>query len=138
MPYRDNVDSCFSRPSPELLKKREKNRILEYYTLRDRNSSMFKKVNIEQVKQQIFNGKPVVFAIHVDDKWEPKGFLENYQDTTEYIWKNFSSKAGNHAMLCIGYDDKKGAFKALNSFGEDWVNDGYIWIDYDILPRLVR
>ena len=42
---------------------------------------------------------------------------------------NFYSK---HAMLIIGYDDNKceGAFQILNSSGEEWVDEGVIWVKY--------
>ena len=35
-----------------------------------------------------------------------------------------------HAMVIIGYDDNMygGAFEILNSWGEEWGDNGYIWI----------
>ncbi|MDR0560278.1 MAG: hypothetical protein LBG92_08900 [Prevotellaceae bacterium] len=39
-----------------------------------------------------------------------------------------------HAMLLVGYDDSKGdkgAFKIFNSWGTNWGENGYIWVDYD-------
>jgi hypothetical protein len=36
-------------------------------------------------------------------------------------------------MCIVGYDDKKygGAFEIMNSWGEDWGDNGYCWIKYD-------
>ncbi|HUX59814.1 MAG TPA: C1 family peptidase, partial [Ignavibacteriaceae bacterium] len=47
---------------------------------------------------------------------------------------NFNKKdgsAGGHAMLIIGYDDNKKAFKVANSWGLSWGKKGYGWIGYD-------
>ncbi|MCL2102000.1 MAG: hypothetical protein FWH22_09850, partial [Fibromonadales bacterium] len=36
-----------------------------------------------------------------------------------------------HAMVLVGYDDSKNAFRVLNSWGTSWGDRGSIWIDYD-------
>ena len=38
---------------------------------------------------------------------------------------------GYHALVIIGYDDTKNAFKFINSWGDDWGIDGFGWIDYE-------
>jgi hypothetical protein len=35
-----------------------------------------------------------------------------------------------HAMVLAGYDDARGAFRVLNSWGTDWADGGYGWISY--------
>jgi hypothetical protein len=39
---------------------------------------------------------------------------------------------GGHAMCVIGYDDNKdgGAFQIMNSWSEDWGNNGLAWVRY--------
>jgi len=39
-------------------------------------------------------------------------------------------KTGGHAVIIVGYDDKRQSFLLRNSWGEDWVDDGYTWISY--------
>lgn len=60
-------------------------------------------------------------------------------------------KWSGHAMAIVGYDDnisydlnedgiiqnyEKGAFKIVNSWGERYGNDGYMWVMYDALNRV--
>jgi hypothetical protein len=44
-----------------------------------------------------------------------------------------SSTEGHHAMNIVGYDDQKGAFKLLNSWGPEWGDGGYGWVDYEAM-----
>lgn len=37
----------------------------------------------------------------------------------------------NHAIVLVGWDDNKGAWLLRNSWGTNWGEDGYMWIDYD-------
>lgn len=40
---------------------------------------------------------------------------------------------GGHAMCVVGFDDDKynGAFEIVNSWGESWGNEGFIWVRYE-------
>lgn len=41
-------------------------------------------------------------------------------------------RISGHAMCIIGYDDSKfgGAFEVMNSWGDNWGDDGYFWVKY--------
>ena len=41
-------------------------------------------------------------------------------------------------MLLVGYDDQKSAFKVMNSWGKEWGDNGFSWIDYKFFPEGVR
>jgi hypothetical protein len=45
---------------------------------------------------------------------------------------------GGHAMVAIGYDDTRGAFRIINSWGSNWGENGYAWIGYDTFNRIVN
>ena len=135
LPYKP--DLCNETPSDIVREQAKRNRIIEYYTLK-KEGIFFKVIDTDKVKQNIYNGLPVVIAMEIDDKWKDSSELSNYKSSIEYVWRSFSYKVGYHAMLCVGYDDTIGAFKVLNSFGENWVNNGYIWIDYKLFQKYVH
>ncbi len=94
-------------------------------------------VQREYIKSSIRRNLPIAFSVEID-----QGFMFNFDNPLIYrkwsndvfVWKgNYTGadrKAGNHAMVICGYDDLIGAFKVLNSWGPNWGNKGYIWIDY--------
>jgi hypothetical protein len=99
----------------------------------------WRRVNIydqKEVKAQINAGFPVIIGAMVDKDFQDKGRISAGQD---YVWSNTGNNPkGGHAMLVVGFDDSKGAFKVLNSWGKDWGRDGYCWITYNLFPQVVR
>ena len=102
------------------------------------------------VKRQLNMGRPVVFGTTL-----PLGFLEfrataadatdNEPGAVTDVTKPFKGNGGNctgtthcggHAMLFTGYDDTRGAYRVLNSWGADWGDNGYMWWDYAALEAL--
>ncbi len=41
-------------------------------------------------------------------------------------------------MVVVGYDDARKAFRLMNSWGREWADGGFCWMDYDLFRRLVR
>jgi hypothetical protein len=92
-------------------------------------------MDIKEVKAQVNAGYPVVIGTAVD-----QGF-QNAKRTgfTEYVWKASQGNGlGGHAMLVVGFDDSKNAFKVMNSWGTGWGNDGFCWLDYSYFTRAVK
>jgi hypothetical protein len=82
-------------------------------------------LKIKTVKKSLAEGKPVVIGMNT-----PASF-----DEAEELWQPSESPKNNyggHAMTVIGYDDNRyhGAFELQNSWGNDWGNQGYVWIKY--------
>ena len=79
-------------------------------------------------KKSLSEKKPVIFALRCPDSFfSPEGVWN--PTSQDYSAENL----GGHAMCVIGYDDNKygGAFEIMNSWGDDWGNDGYVWVRYD-------
>ncbi len=82
----------------------------------------------EDIKAVISKGLPVIIGMNVPVSFENCFGKELWTPTAvETILDGYG-----HAMVVVGYDDKKygGAYEILNSWGESWGNEGYIWIKY--------
>jgi C1A family cysteine protease len=85
---------------------------------------------IDNVKQQLARGVPVIFATHVTRKLNAlRG---------DAVLNEDDSQGEAHAMVAVGYDDAKHAFLIQNSLGQGWGSKGLGWIGYDYWRRNVR
>ncbi len=110
-------------------------RIGGYQKIQEKNVEFRKKV-----KDAIAAGIPVVFGCKL-----PEGFM-NWSAKSEgvdvtSVFKNSgqctgSGHCGGHAMVITGYNETKGAYRVLNSWGTDWGDKGYIWWDFAALEAL--
>ena len=100
----------------------------------------FKTINIDILKYCISKNYPIPFGASVDDGFmtgKESNSFEKKQDG-RLIWKqNSGANKGGHAMLLCGYDDNINAFKVLNSWGPNWGNEGFIWVDYNFFKTVV-
>lgn len=82
------------------------------------------------IKGYLAQKRPVVFGALLADNfmtWNTDDVLSSH------TFFNPNNQHGRHAMAIVGYDDSKGprgAFQVINSWGADWGDFGYIWIDY--------
>jgi hypothetical protein len=72
-------------------------------------------------------GHPVIVATRLNaaewSKWKgSKTFVYNKQTSPE--------PSDYHAMVVVGYDDNRKAFRLMNSWGSAWGDNGFMWIDY--------
>lgn len=89
----------------------------------------------EDVKSVLYNLKtPIVFEINP--------LFEGFMNYKSGIYTNPSVTAfiGTHFMVIVGYgrEENKTFWKALNSFGKTWGEDGYMKVDMNIpLKKIV-
>ena len=108
-----------------LVTQAESNKIKGYYRL---DKTEFTKV--EELKSWIYAGYPLFFGVNID-----QGF-QDLKSGDVYSAKSGKSYGG-HAMVCVGFDDAKKAFKIANSWGADWATNGFTWIDYTFFTKLL-
>ncbi len=130
MPYNDN--NCNAKPSAKATKNAKCARILDYQRLRTHKP--IESIEMKDMKYYLSHDNPLVIGIYTFD-----GFSTPKKYNGEFFYKNYSEKKyyGGHAIVVVGYDDSRNAFKIINSWGKDWGNDGFLWIDYDVFSRIV-
>jgi len=124
-PY--NEFDCFAKPTAE-----QKNAAKNY------KISYWRRINHydpKEVKAQLNAAYPVMIGATIDAGFRDNG--KNVQST--YIWRQKQGPVlGGHAMVIVGYDDEKGAFKVMNSWGVQWGNDGFFWLSYSFVTSVVN
>ncbi|MDN3642657.1 C1 family peptidase [Lutimonas halocynthiae] len=116
MVYNDN--ECETQPNNLQKVLAEPNKIENYFYFDE-------ELVFDYTKASLLNDQPVVIAITID-----RNYFGARDENGEYIYRKFKSSDGGHAMLVVGYDDDRNAFKVVNSWGKNWGNEGFIWIDY--------
>jgi cathepsin K len=120
MPYDDN--ECAKQPDSSQKQK-----------ARDIAGARFASVLIKStstVKHSIVTQHPIVFGIGVEESFQ--------KNDSPYIWKVRTGTSGNaHALVVVGYDDGKHAFRIMNSWSTGWADNGFVWIDYDLFQKIV-
>ncbi|MFX1589190.1 MAG: CARDB domain-containing protein, partial [Promethearchaeota archaeon] len=94
---------------------------------------------IDAIKSLLDIGTPVTFGIDASQFYNG---LDDY--TGDYILSSSeydNSSSLNHAQCFVGYDDSisegsdVGAFRVVNSWGGDWMDNGFYWLTYDALHK---
>ena len=87
---------------------------------------------VEYFKAYLKDTVPVVFGAKLGDRfmqWDDNSVLK--ADT----YNNPNMMHAFHAMVLVGYDDGKHAFRVRNSWGTSWGDNGSIWVDYDFFTN---
>jgi C1A family cysteine protease len=105
----------------------EKQRAARY---RIKTWSRFDATDLTMVKQQLARGVVVIFGMRVGATvtgWKGDAVIEDDRDL-----------GGSHAMVAVGFDDDRNAFRIQNSWGRGWGEGGYGWFGYDFWKRNVK
>lgn len=114
--YPYNERSC-ARPPPSISGQATRFRINGYGRFRDHR-------RLDDVKGQLAKGNPVIFgAVYSASFHKLRG---------ESVYRGGGAEDdGGHATTLVGYDDRRQAFKLINSWGPKWGQGGFGWIDYN-------
>jgi len=125
-PY--SQEYCSSLPSEELLLKAEENKIKEYFRVgipESNTDTNYTLINL--IKTLVSQKNPIIISMDF------KNLIFKDVDG-KYIANVYTSdpiEVCGHAILIVGYDDDLNAFKIVNSWGTDWANEGYAWVNYN-------
>jgi len=82
--------------------------------------------SLNDIKAALANNLPVVIGIGIYESF-------NFVSGTDAVYNSATGQPlGGHAITVVGYDDNKygGAFKVINSYGQNWGDGGYFWLPY--------
>lgn len=118
-----DVNNCSQMPDSATSRQAQQYSIQDFIVLFGTQDSAGVKIN--RVKRVLANHKPVVVGMSV---------LRNFYDlkNAQYWHPQLgnTTPAGGHALVVVGYDDRKEAFRLFNSWGKNWGDEGYIWVKY--------
>jgi hypothetical protein len=77
---------------------------------------------VAQLKQALLNHGPLFIAL--DDTKE-------FNDYRGGVLRERGNGQVNHAVLLVGWDNRKGAWRIKNSWGTTWGDKGFGWVDYN-------
>lgn len=89
-------------------------------------SSRRVEADLVEIKGHLAARTPVVVGMDVDRAFD------RLKGATIYTGPKYPLDGG-HAMVIVGYDDDKKAFKLLNSWGTGWADKGFGWVSYPAL-----
>ncbi len=113
-PYREA--SCTERPSQAVQTVAGQFRIDDWRRINH--------LRLDDIKGELAQGSPVVIGMGAAKSFENLPADAVYEDVVS------GERALTHAVVLVGYDERKAAFRAFNSWGADWGDNGYGWVSY--------
>lgn len=112
------------KPPTSCYRSAKKNQILSYWRV---------PVNITSIKGCLAEGYPISFGFSVYESFfspavSKKGIMPLPDVNTEDFM-------GGHAVLAVGYDDKKQMVLVRNSWGKNWGIAGHFWMPYSFIAN---
>ena len=126
MPYNPYDDR--TQPSAAARAEAANYRIADWGTVQRTTHAVF----VQEIKRHLAAADPVLIGVPVYPDFVTLSESNPVYDDAD------GAARGYHAIVIVGYDDARSAFKVINSWGTDWGIGGYGWIDYEASRSLIR
>ncbi len=100
---------------------------------RGKAESGITRASLDRMRLLLAEGHPIVISMLVGNTFQS---LTGNKVLTSSVYNAVDFKkedVGGHAFVLTGYDERLHAFRALNSWGTVWADNGYGWIGYDVV-----
>ena len=127
--YSGSSVTCDAPPGPNELNKAKKYNYYKFYRLNHKLDELITVLN---------DRVPIMFTTTISRDLDIDGYNFfkkglDYRTKNLFIWNPSVNDIDDlHAMVIVGYDNKKSLFKVMNSWDHDWGNNGYYFIPYSI------
>ncbi len=123
--FDEDPTDCERQPTAAELRLATQYRIKDFMTLFEFEDPS--RVKIDKTKLSLAAKKPVIIGMRLRQNFIDLSARSKYW----YPYLGDSSLLSmGHAMVVVGFDDGKGAFEVMNSWGEGWGKKGFFWIRY--------
>jgi hypothetical protein len=82
---------------------------------------------IASIRLKISQNIPVIVGMKIRENLKRHEKTDDYYDPKQARDQDVEG----HAVVVVGYDDGKGAFKIMNSWGKQWGHEGFFWMKYE-------
>jgi C1A family cysteine protease len=123
-PYSEDMSIVTKKPNAQAYNDALQHKVVSYHRISARTSDAM----LNLMKSCLADGYPFCFGFTVYSAFEGAevantGILKMPNLKKEDI-------VGGHAVLAVGYDDKKKSMLVRNSWGNKWGQKGYFWMPY--------
>jgi len=122
VPY-SNMGSCTGTKTSD-----GQNKLANYRKIASETEGL----TVDNFKGYLSAGRPIAIGARLGDRfmdWKSSAVISS--DT----YNNPGMQHAYHAMVLVGYDNSKNAFRVRNSWGTSWGDNGSIWVDYDFFCK---
>lgn len=118
------TDQCAAPPGPDVTTRAEDFRVRGYRRI--------DLARLDDIKGQLALSNPVLIS------FADSVAFQRHRGDQVFTEPGFEGPRGWHAMAVTGYDDRRQAFRLINSWGNGWGDRGYAWVSYDVIRQRVR
>jgi len=115
VPFSD-VNGCTITPTSTQMAEAANYKIANYSKILSTDDVLF--------KTMLAANHPVMVGMNIDNNF--------VSATAGYVWNSIADGNCPHAVIIVGYDDSKNAYRIMNSWGTSWGDAGYLWVDYAV------
>jgi C1A family cysteine protease len=127
--YSQEPHVFWKKPPKEAFDAATKRRVFEYHRIPI--ESLKPATFLRHLKRCLADRCPVLFGFTVYESFETKAVKKS--GVVPEPDRKHEKLRGGHAVMAVGYDDRRKAVLVRNSWGPGWGIEGYFWMPYKLI-----